>query len=171
MQILRDHAQSQPQRPVRAKETVVVSLFCGTIMTARHVHLGQSMRLTKTLQTIAAAVGLVLAASWPTPSHAQSTQPDNTKVNQRDKNPDEATADQQKMNPSDRTLTASIRKSVMADKSLSTYGHNVKIISQNGIVTLKGPVRSEEEANSIMAKAAEAAGGRDKVVNQMSVKP
>jgi osmotically-inducible protein OsmY len=166
-----NHAQSHLQRPVGVKETVVVSLFCGIRTTARHVLLSPGMRLTKTLQTIAAAVGLVLSASWPMPSRAQSTQPDNTKVNQRDKNPDEATADQQKMNASDRTLTAAIRKSVMADKSLSTYGHNVKIISQNGIVTLKGPVRSEEEAKSIMAKAAEAAGGRDKVVNQMSVKP
>ena len=59
----------------------------------------------------------------------------------------------------------------MADKALSTYAHNVKIISQNGIVTLKGPVRSDDEVRSIMAKAVEAAGGSDKVVNQMSVKP
>ena len=98
-------------------------------------------------------------------------QPDSTKVNKRDKNPDEATADQQKMNAADRNLTARIRKSVMADKTLSTYAHNVKIISQNGIVTLKGPVRSDDEVRSIMAKAVEAAGGPDKVVNQMSVKP
>jgi len=68
-------------------------------------------------------------------------------------------------------LTARIRKSVMADKRLSTYAHNIKIISQNGIVTLKGPVRSDDEVRSIMAKAVEVAGGSDKVVNQMSVKP
>jgi hyperosmotically inducible protein len=129
------------------------------------------MTLPKTLQTIAAAAGLVLSASWPMPSRAQSTQPDNTSVNKRDKNPDEATADRQKMNASDRDLTASIRKSVMADKSLSTYGHNVKIVSQNGVVTIKGPVRSDEEVQSIMGKAVEVAGSPDKVVNQMSVKP
>jgi hyperosmotically inducible protein len=75
------------------------------------------------------------------------------------------------MNAADRNLTARIRKSVMADKTLSTYAHNVKIISQNGIVTLKGPVRSDDEVRSIMAKAVEVAGGSDKVVNQMSVKP
>ena len=74
------------------------------------------------------------------------------------------------MNAADRNLTARIRKSVMADKTLSTYAHNVKIISQNGIVTLKGPVRSDDEVRSIMAKAVEVAGGSDKVVNQMSVK-
>jgi hyperosmotically inducible periplasmic protein len=106
--------------------------------------------------------------------YAQSTdpkpQPDNTAVNKRDQNPGEATADQQKMNAADRALTAKIRKAVIADKSLSTYAHNVKIISQNGTVTLKGPVQSDDEVKSIIAKATERAGGPDKVVNQMSVK-
>ena len=58
----------------------------------------------------------------------------------------------------------------MADKSLSTYGHNVKIIAQNGSVTLKGPVHSEEEKQTIESKAAEVVGGADKVSNQLSVK-
>jgi hypothetical protein len=98
-------------------------------------------------------------------------QPDNTKVNIRDKNSGAATADQQKMNTEDRHLTARIRKSVMADKALSTYAHNVKIISQNGMVTLMGPVRSTDEANSIMTKAVDVTGSADKVFNQMSVKP
>jgi osmotically-inducible protein OsmY len=75
------------------------------------------------------------------------------------------------MNAADRALTAKIRKAVMADKSLSTYAHNVKIISQNGTVTLKGPVHSDDEVKSIMAKATEGAGSPDRVVNQMSVKP
>jgi len=77
----------------------------------------------------------------------------------------------QKMNASDRKLSAEIRKSVMADKALSTYAHNVKIISQDGTVMLKGPVRSDDEVKSIMAKAVEVVGSPDKVVNQMSVKP
>jgi hyperosmotically inducible periplasmic protein len=92
-------------------------------------------------------------------------------VNKRDRTPGEATADQQKMNAADRALTAKIRKAVIADKSLSTYAHNVKIISQNGTVTLKGPVHSDDEVRSIMAKATDDAGGPGKVVNQMSVKP
>ena len=133
------------------------------------------MKFQKRSQTSAIVLALALSVSWVAPGRAQSAtsqaQPDNTKVNKRDKNPDEATADQQKMNAADRNLTARIRKSVMADKTLSTYAHNVKIISQNGIVTLKGPVRSDDEVRSIMAKAVEAAGGSDKVVNQMSVKP
>ena len=96
--------------------------------------------------------------------------PDNTKVNDRDRNKTEPTADQQKENRPDREITRDIRRSIVQDKSLSTYAHNVKIISQNGMVTLKGPVRSEEEKSAIEAKAAEIAG-KDKVTSQLEVKP
>ena len=117
----------------------------------------------------------LLLSFWIGPLYAQatddSTKPDNTAVNKRDQNPGEATADQQKMNAADRALTAKIRKHVMADKSLSTYAHNVKIISQNGTVTLKGPVHSDDEVKSIMAKATEGVGSPENVVNQMTVKP
>jgi hyperosmotically inducible protein len=106
------------------------------------------------------------------PAVAQTADPqsDNTKVNKRDRNPGEATADQQKMNQPDRKITQDIRKSVMADKSLSTYAHNVKIITQNGTVTLKGPVRSDEEKKTIVAKATEVAGA-GKVTDELTVKP
>jgi osmotically-inducible protein OsmY len=92
-------------------------------------------------------------------------------VNSRDKNPGEVTADQQKTNAADTALTAKIRKAIIADKSLSTYAHNIKIVSQDGSVTLKGPVRSDAEAKSIVAKATEIAGGPSKVVDQLEVKP
>jgi osmotically-inducible protein OsmY len=91
-------------------------------------------------------------------------------VNERDRNSGEATADQQKMNPADRALTRNIRRSIMADKSLSTYAHNIKIISQNGAVTLKGPVKSDDEKASVIAKAVAVAGSADKVTDQISVK-
>jgi hyperosmotically inducible periplasmic protein len=132
------------------------------------------MRLFQITKTNLLTFALLLP-SLLLPVYAQSTdstpKPDNTAVNKRDQNPGEATADQQKMNAADRALTAKIRKAVMADKSLSTYAHNVKIISQNGTVTLKGPVHSDDEVKSIMAMAAEGAGSPDKIVNQMSVKP
>jgi osmotically-inducible protein OsmY len=119
------------------------------------------------------ALGALLCLSAP--AFAQSadpqTNPDNSKINQRDRNAAEPTADQQKMNPADRDLTARIRKQIMADKTLSTYAHNVKVISQDGMVTLKGPVRSDEEMRLVLAKAAGAAGGNEKVNNQMSVMP
>jgi osmotically-inducible protein OsmY len=57
----------------------------------------------------------------------------------------------------------------MADKSLSTYAHNVKVISQDGAVTLKGPVRSDDERKSIIAKA-ERIAGQGRVTDQLSVK-
>jgi osmotically-inducible protein OsmY len=104
------------------------------------------------------------------PAIAQDTPPDNTKVNKQDRGQAAVTADQQKNNVSDRDLTKKIRKAVVSDKSLSTYAHNVKIISQNGSVTLKGPVRSDDEKKTIVAKAAEIAGGADKVTDDLTVK-
>ena len=98
-----------------------------------------------------------------------SPQPDNTKVNERDRNPNQTTADQQKENRSDRDITQQIRKAIESDKSLSTYAHNVKIVTENGTVTLKGPVRSEEEKKAVETKAAEVAG-QDKVTNQIEIK-
>jgi hyperosmotically inducible protein len=132
------------------------------------------MTINNMAKTSVLAVAFLLGAAWAVPVRAQSdapTKPDNTTVNKRDRSPGEATADQQKMNAADRALTAKIRKAVMADKNLSTYAHNVKIISQDGTVTLKGPVQSDDEVKSIMAKATEGTGRPEKVVNQMSVKP
>jgi osmotically-inducible protein OsmY len=103
-------------------------------------------------------------------SAQQSTPSDNTKTNQRDRATGEPTADQGKNNQSDRDIMQKIRKSVVDDKSLSTYGHNVKIISQNGKVTLKGPVRSDDERQTIERKAKDVAGDGN-VVNQLTVKP
>ncbi|HUY13654.1 MAG TPA: BON domain-containing protein [Terriglobia bacterium] len=105
-----------------------------------------------------------LSGQEPTPA------PDNTKVNKRDQSKTEPTADQQKENPSDRDITRRIRRAVMKDKSLSTYAHNVKIITQDGMVTLKGPVRSEKEKQAIEAKAKKVAG-EDKVTSELEVMP
>ena len=96
--------------------------------------------------------------------------PDNTKVNVRDMNQNEPTADQQKENRSDRDITQQIRQSIMKDKSLSTYAHNIKIVTQDGQVTLKGPVRSEDEKKAIEAKATEVAGD-GKVTSELNIKP
>jgi hyperosmotically inducible periplasmic protein len=76
----------------------------------------------------------------------------------------------QKNSTTDRDTMQKIRKAVMADKTLSTYAHNVKIISQGGKVTLKGPVRSEDEKSSIEQKATDVAGAGN-VTNGITVKP
>jgi hyperosmotically inducible periplasmic protein len=100
----------------------------------------------------------------------QGTDVDNTKMNTRDRDKSAPTADQQKENRSDREITRQIRRSVIKDKSLSSYAHNVKIITQNGQVTLKGPVRSDEEKRAIEAKAIEVAG-ENKVTSELNIKP
>jgi hyperosmotically inducible protein len=96
-------------------------------------------------------------------------EPDNSKTNQQDREKGSATADQQGENQADRDLAKKIRKSIMDDKSLSTYAHNVKVIVRGGSVTLKGPVRSEGEKTAIEAKAVEIAGAAN-VKNELSVK-
>ena len=104
-----------------------------------------------------------------TPGLLAQTQaaPDNSATNKTQNRT--RTADQQKDNTSDREMTAKIRRAVVGDKSLSTYGHNVKIIIVGGKVTLKGPVHSDAEKQNIGAKAAEIAG-QDNVTNQITVK-
>ena len=116
---------------------------------------------------------LTLGASMPARvAHQDTQQPaaDNSKTNKRDQNSATPTADQQKMNTADRDLTKKIRASINSDKSLSTYAHNVKIISQDGKVTLRGPVRSEDEKAAIEAKATEVAGTGN-VINLLDVAP
>jgi osmotically-inducible protein OsmY len=71
---------------------------------------------------------------------------------------------------SDRDLAKQIRRDIVKDDSLSTYAHNVKVIVQNGTVTLKGPVRSEEEKQAVESKAT-AIAGDGKVTNQLAVAP
>ena len=122
---------------------------------------------------------LLLGSLWaqdatpPQQPADQSSQaaPDNTAKNQRDRSQSEATADQQKENKSDLELARQIRQALVKDKSLSTYAHNIKVIAQNGEVTLKGPVKSAEEKQAIEAKAAEVAGGADRIKSEIEVAP
>jgi hyperosmotically inducible protein len=115
---------------------------------------------------LACLIVLPTAAFCQDQSSAPMTSPDNSANNKAPSH----TADQQSEATSDRMMTKKIRQSLVADKSLSTYGHNVKIITKDGMVTLKGPVHSEEEKSSIASKAAEVAGSPDKVTNQLTVK-
>lgn len=74
---------------------------------------------------------------------------DNTGVNKRDSALEAVTADEQSQSPEDMKITADIRSGILSDQALSTYAHNIKIIVQNGKVTLKGPVRSSDEQEKI----------------------
>ena len=103
-------------------------------------------------------------------SPTRDQNPDNTQANRPGNTPTAARADQQGQSTLDRELARKIRRAVVADKALSTYAHNVKIIARNGTVTLKGPVRSEEEKTAIIAKATEIAGANN-VKDEMTVQP
>jgi osmotically-inducible protein OsmY len=128
---------------------------------------------TQALTATIAAGLLILAAqgAMSQSSTAPGTVPaDNTKSNKVDPSNTAATADAQKDNAGDRTITQRIRKSLVTDKALSTYAHNVKIVSVNGTVTLNGVVRSEDEKSAVEAKAVSVAG-QGNVVNDLKVAP
>ncbi len=122
------------------------------------------MRKTVLILTVGALPWAVSLSAQDKPD--KPTKPDNTRMNKDGGK----TADQQKENKEDRKLSQMVRKAVMDDKTLSTYAHNVKIISSNGTVTLRGPVRSEEEKAAIEAKAKSVAGVNS-VVNEITIAP
>ena len=120
-----------------------------------------------TCALFAVSLGPVAFAVASTASQdTQQPAPDNTKTNKNSS----PTADQQKMNPADREITKKIRMAIQQDKSISVYAHNIKVITQDGKVTLKGPVRSEDEKTSIASKAV-AIAGEGNVTNQIDVVP
>ena len=118
---------------------------------------------------VAFTSAFLIAGNAQARQDAQQPAPDNTKVNQRDSKSAEPTADQGKNNLSDREVMRQIRSEVVKDKSLSTYGHNVKIISEHGKVTLKGPVHSNDEKNTIEQYARGVAGDGN-VTDELAVK-
>jgi hyperosmotically inducible periplasmic protein len=105
----------------------------------------------------------------PTPK-TTTLPPDDARTNIVDKYNASGTADSQRQDKTDIQLSSRIRKSVMADKSLSTYAHNVKIVSVDGHVTLNGVVRSEEEKNAIDLKA-QSIAGKANVTNDIKIAP
>lgn len=123
------------------------------------------MRLRPLYRRFALAVATgVLGGSFFVPL-IRAQAPDNTAQN-RHANP---TADDQSNGKADRMTTAQIRRALIKDKTLSLDAHNVKIIVQNGNVTLKGPVKSDEEKQKVLADAASVTSA-DKLSDQLTVK-
>ena len=128
------------------------------------------MKINKAL-----AATIALGALTATPAFAADTQhgtmkhdADNTERNVRDRDSKALTPMDQSENKADLTITQRIRKAVVADHSLSTNAKNVKIITNDGVVTLRGPVKSEHEKTKIVAKAQQVAGV-SKVDDQLEV--
>ena len=103
------------------------------------------------------------------PAASDLTEADNTKRNSSEQNKNTDTAEKQSNSKDDLALTQKIRQAVMKDGSLSMSAKNIKIIVQDGKITLKGPVDSQQEKDTIAAKAGEIAG-KGKVDNQLEVK-
>jgi hyperosmotically inducible periplasmic protein len=102
------------------------------------------------------------------PPSAETQQPDNTGVNERDRNSATLTPGDQAENETDRTITQDLRKAIVGDDALSMVAENVKIMTVNGVVTLRGPVRDEQEKTLIASKA-RAITGVTRVDNQLEV--
>jgi osmotically-inducible protein OsmY len=131
---------------------------------------GNHMGIRGTFLSLALLVFCASLMATPYGARLQDTQqpaPDNTTTNKDQSAP---TADDQKMNASDRDIAQKIRKSIHQDNSLSTYAHNIKIISQDGKVTLRGPVRSEADKKNLQAKAV-AVVGEGNVTNLLEITP
>ena len=101
-------------------------------------------------------------------SKPSAVEPDNTGKNVRDRNESAKTAGDQSENEADRKITQEVRKSIVADDKLSTSAQNVKIITSDGKVTLRGPVKSELEKKEIETKAKQVAGVKN-VENQLEI--
>lgn len=95
--------------------------------------------------------------------------PDNSKINKRDQGDAAKTPEHQSNDKADVELTRQIRKEITQDKSLSILAHNVKIITEGGKVTLRGPVNSQDEKEKVGQKAQQVAGS-GKVQNELDVK-
>ena len=111
-----------------------------------------------------------LASSQPRDAApAAGSEVDNTRMNKVDRNDTQRTAQGQSGARSDRELTAAVRKAIVRDKSLSTYAHNVKVVTRAGEVTLRGPVRTAEEKAKV-SELAQQVSGVSKVNDELLVK-
>jgi len=99
----------------------------------------------------------------------EKTKPDNTVTNDRDRSGETKTSGDQSNSSADLKITQAIRQALMKDRELSTTAKNIKVITANGQVTLRGPVKSAQEKAKIDQIAKSAAGGVQ-IDNQLDVK-
>jgi hyperosmotically inducible protein len=94
----------------------------------------------------------------PDKKSPETSDKDNTARNIRDRDGTSPTSGDQAENEADRQISATIRQAIVGDNSLSMNAHNVKIITSGGVVTLRGPVKSQQEKATIESKAKQVAG-------------
>ena len=122
--------------------------------------------MKRTILTLACLSTLSLTALV---ADDQKMNPDNTAINQRDRSAETKTSGDQSNNSADLRTTQAIRQALMKDGELSTTAKNIKVITTNGQVTLRGPVKTAQEKAKIDHLAKSAAGGA-KINNQLDVK-
>jgi hyperosmotically inducible periplasmic protein len=116
------------------------------------------------------ALSLLFASAFTLSAIAEEKpDADNTAKNERDRSGETLTSGDQSNSPEDIKITAAIRRAIVGDKSLSMTAKNVKIITVNGVVTLRGPVKNASEKAAI-SKLARSASGKAKIDNKLEVK-
>jgi hyperosmotically inducible protein len=119
------------------------------------------------MRSLVLACTLAAALSWA-PAIAGEYDADDTGKNVRDSGDETLTPADQGGSAADREVTANVRKAIVGDDALSMNAHNVKVITKNGVVTLRGPVASASEKASVAAKAHKVAGVK-RVDNQLEI--
>jgi hyperosmotically inducible protein len=115
-------------------------------------------------------ISLLCLSAFTLSAVAQDTpEADNTGKNERDRSGETQTSGDQSNKSEDVKLSAAIRRAVVKDRSLSSMGKNVKIVTANGVVTLRGPVKSQAEKTKI-GELAQSAASNAKIDNQLEVK-
>jgi hyperosmotically inducible protein len=121
--------------------------------------------MKRTLLILACLCAVSLAAI----AADDKTKPDNTATNERDRSGETQTSGDQSNSSADLKITQAIRQALVKDGELSMTAKNIKIIADNGQVTLRGPVKNAQEKAKIDQLARSAAGGA-KIVDQLDVK-
>jgi hyperosmotically inducible periplasmic protein len=124
------------------------------------------MLMKRTILALACLSAVSLAALA---ADNEKTKPDNTAINERDRSRETQTSGDQSNSSADLKITQAIRQALIKDSELSTTAKNVKIITNNGQVTLRGPVKNAQEKAKIDQLAKSAAGGA-KIDDQLEVK-
>lgn len=127
------------------------------------------MRVTQLVKRASVVVATFAAINVVAVAADEKTKPDNTAVNQRDRSGDTQTSGDQSNDSADLKITQAIRRALMQDGQLSMTAKNIKVITSNGQVTLRGPVNTAEEKSKIDQIAKSAAGGA-RIDNQLDVK-
>jgi len=127
------------------------------------------MRVTQRIKQTSLVVATVTAVSMAAIAADEKTQPDNTAINKRDRSGETNTSGDQSNSSADLQITQAVRRALMQDDQLSTTAKNIKVITANGQVTLRGPVNNAQEKTKIDQIVKSAAGGA-RIVDELEVK-